>query len=205
MCRNGFVSSEPALVVMKVTGSGKADLRWDGLPNVKCPEASACKHGYVLPGQEVLVGHALGAFVCAFYVESNSAGWMQRSRLEPVPERNDTTQLANWTGVWIINKNEDSRIEITRDGVRLKVKGRGYWPGRLFKPTKEFPFSRQVGGFDFSAAPTNGRVELSAGDDAYACKVTLRRVADYLIASDNGECGAMNVRFSDVYWRRPRR
>ncbi|MCA1633634.1 MAG: hypothetical protein LC802_07935 [Acidobacteria bacterium] len=38
-----------------------------------------------------------------------------------------------------------------------------------------------------------------------SCRVTLRLVGDYLVASDNSECGGMNVRFDGVYRRKQAR
>jgi hypothetical protein len=37
------------------------------------------------------------------------------------------------------------------------------------------------------------------------CRATLRLVGDYLVVSDNSDCGGMNVRFDGVYRRRPTR
>jgi hypothetical protein len=50
---------------------------------------------------------------------------------------------------------------------------------------------------------TMGTDETLAFDkgDEYDCRVRLRRLVDYLLITDNGNCGGMNVRFDGVYRR----
>ena len=52
---------------------------------------------------------------------------------------------------------------------------------------------------DLALAVFNVGGEFFVTDDA--CTVTLRLLGPYLVASDNGGCGGMNVHFTGVYRR----
>lgn len=194
-CRNGLFSSEPNITVMRVTGSERSPLRWDAGTQDGCPDADSCRHGYLLPGQEVLAGKSMGAFVCVYYQPSASAGWMLASALaaEPPPS---TPTPSDWTGHWSVDAGEDSTIDITLDGAALAVDGEGYWPARDYEQGPGQP-AQHEGGFSGRAAPTGGRLVLNDN----GCETSMRRVGAYLVVTDNGQCGGANVRFDGVYTR----
>jgi len=80
-------------------------------------------------------------------------------------------------------------LDIRRDGksASLKVKGEAYWHG--------LGDNVHVGAVAATAQPQGHELVLVEEE----CQVTLKLVGDFLIASDNSECGGVNVRFNGVY------
>ena len=92
-----------------------------------------------------------------------------------------------WAGVW---QNEAAKITVQSIGNgQLDIKGHairdlGLGTGEIF------------GDFAIAGNPEKGIVT-GSGDDA--CKVSVRRLGDYLVVADNGGCGGMGVSFSGMY------
>ncbi|MFZ2030590.1 MAG: hypothetical protein WAU68_09805 [Vitreimonas sp.] len=189
-CRNGAFADEAVINPMRVIGAGRVYLRWDGGSQEGCPGLDACRHGYVVAGQEVLVGKRLGDFACAYYAPSGSAGFVPAAALAPMAVA-PPAALGDWVGHWSIDRDEDATIDITLHNGALAAEGEAYWPGRhaAREPNE--------GGFGGTGTLTAGRLNVHEG----GCEVSMRRVGAYLIATDNFECGGANVRFNGVYSR----
>ena len=56
-----------------------------------------------------------------------------------------------------------------------------------------------VGEIDFLGEPVLDLLEIGDGNEKYDCRVRLRRVGNYLLVSDNLNCGGANVTFNGVY------
>jgi hypothetical protein len=198
MCRNGgFASADPAsFAIAKVTGAPRTYLRSDAAP---CPnDTDACHtRAYVVPGDTVLTGAAQGGFVCALYPGKNggSAGYVRRDEISVQP-KDATPALSAWAGTW---KDGDDSITLRVNSGKLVAKGEAYWPS-ADPSLKERPGGPNLGEMSGTAAP-DGRTVVYAGKDADDCRVTLTLVGPYLVATDNDNCGGMNVTFTGVYQR----
>ena len=191
-CRNGAFSSEPRIAVARVIGASRVYLRWDGGSLEGCPANDACRHGYVLAGQEVLAGKSMGDYVCVYYPGSGSAGWVPANSLageNPLP----ASTPRDWTGHWVIDHREDSVIDIQAVSGGLAADGEAYWPARHVTGGQV----QHDGGFSATASPRDNELRLAEE----TCEVALRLIGAYLIATDNSNCGGANVRFDGVYTR----
>ena len=97
-----------------------------------------------------------------------------------------------WSGTW---KFYGSEIKIVPTGKTdvYKITGNAFWQG-LRKDNVH------VGELDGDAKLDEAILKYSEGDlDEYACKITMRLVDRFMIASDNNNCGGVNVTFSGVY------
>lgn len=134
----------------------------------------------------------VGSFVCVGVPQKGKLatmfGWIPISRWHatdspPQPE-------ARWVGVW---QNETAKITVQSAGNgQLDIKGHAI---RGLGPDGEG--TEIYGDFSIVGKPESGIV--TANDDSGPCEVSVRRVGDYLIATDNGACGGMGVTFSGMY------
>jgi len=54
-----------------------------------------------------------------------------------------------------------------------------------------------------AAVPGSGELIFRDGEGDAMCEVKLHRRGPYLVASDNSQCGGMNVRFNGIYTKMP--
>jgi hypothetical protein len=196
-CRNGgFPSEQDQFGLAKVAGQGRLYFLGDsdGCPN----DGPACRSKtYVVAGDTLLTGRIHGAYLCAFYPNrfGGTAGWVRRDRLTPVAMT--APPLQAWIGHWA---DGDNTIDLSRRGKGLKVSGEAYWPSAN-PSVEERPGGPNIGSLDGLITPQGGRARLA---DEYpdGCRATLTLVGPFLVASDNGGCGGMNVRFDGIYRRR---
>ena len=195
-CRNGaFTSDAEEFRPARVTGARGSRAYFYG-DDEGCPgPAAKCRQkAYVVPGDEVLVSRTFGDWYCAWFQPargSETVGWLQADRLG-VSEPAANPPLAMWLGAWGFYDNSLSLGRGRRAGV-LRVEGNATWVGAN-------PGNVHVGEVAGEAAPA-GNV-LKVGDAEDDCRLTLRLVGPYLVASDNKQCGGMNVTFDGVYRRR---
>lgn len=195
-CRNGLFSSDEAeFGLAKIGGNWTARIHFykddDDCPTdtVKCETKS-----YLITGDQVLVSRKYGKWVCAWYQPqkgSETVGWLLADKLI-MSEAPAQPALASWIGLWKYGKKS---LDIRRDGKTglLKVKGYAIWEG--------VGANVHVGGVEAVAQP-QGKELLLVEEE---CQVSLKLVGDYLVATDNSECGGVNVRFSGVFRKAPRR
>jgi hypothetical protein len=196
-CRNGGFPMENAKFgVAVVKGAGRAYLLYDmdGCPAIstRCQKVG---EGYILPGDKVATGRAMGDYVCAYYPsrDGGSAGWVEKSRLRPLPIEAKPLP-STWLGAWSDEGNP--AMSITQEQGSLHVVGESYWPGRSRR--KEWPLGwPHTGEIDGTLTLLGNRA--SYDDDG--CKIELTLVGDFLVAADNRECGGANVNFDGVYRR----
>ena len=197
-CRNGaFPSQQSDFAVAKVVGTPRLYLLRD---LEGCPEKgeAACRQrSYVVSGDTVVTGRDLGPYRCAFFPNKvgGSAGWVDRSKLQPVPQVTPTLQ--GWAGDW---KDGDNGLQIRVRGSQLQVEGDAYWPSA--NPSlEERPGGPHIGAVNASATPRGSQVDFVED----TCSVHAQLLGDMLVVSDNSECGGMNVRFDGVYRRAGKR
>ncbi|MGE6332600.1 hypothetical protein [Stenotrophomonas sp. NPDC077659] len=191
-CRNGaFPSGQSDFAVAKVVGTPRLYLLGD-LDGCPAKGEPACRQrSYVVSGDTVVTGRDLGPYRCAFFPNKvgGSAGWVDRSKLQPVAQVTPTLQ--GWAGDW---KDGDNGLQIRVRGSQLLVDGDAYWPSA--NPSlAERPGGPHIGAVSASATPRGSQVDFVED----SCKVHAQLLGDVLVVSDNSECGGMNVRFNGVY------
>lgn len=189
-CRNGlFPSDEAEFKPATVSGTKGTQIHFfnddDG-----CPSAAAkCSmRSYLITGDQVLVSRRYGSWICSWYqprMGSETVGWLPVESLV-ISEHPASPALEKWIGRW---KYYDQSLNIRRDSKSgtLIVKGDAMWRG-----TGD---NVHVGSVAARSLPQGNELILIEEE----CRVTLKLVGDYIVASDNSECGGMNVRFNGVY------
>lgn len=195
-CRNGAFAREAGeLRTARVTGKKNERAHFYG-EDEGCPgPAAKCRQkAYVIPGDEVVVSRAFGDWLCAWHQPARgpeTVGWLAAGRLavaEPA-----AAPLASWLGEWEFYDNA-LRLSRAQTAGALRVEGDATWVGAN-------PGNVHVGEVEGEAAPAGGVLRVG-GDDEQDCRLTLRLVGAYLVASDNKRCGGLNVTFDGVYRRK---
>jgi hypothetical protein len=197
-CRNGgFPSVQSDFAVARVTGSGRLYLLgdMDGCPARGEP---ACRQrSYLVTSDKVVTGRVLDGYRCVFFPNrgGGSAGWVDAGRLQVVPL--PAPALADWAGHW---QDGDNTLELRlRDG-RLQATGAAYWPSAR----TERPYGPHIGQINAQSVP-HGRSVDFVDDDIDECRLHAQWLGEYLLVSDNTQCGGANVSFDGVYRRAPAR
>jgi hypothetical protein len=189
-CRNGlFPSDEAEFKLAKVSGIKGTQIHFfnddDG-----CPSADAkCRmRSYLVTGNQVLVSRRYGSWICSWYQPlkgSETVGWLPVDSLV-ISEHPASPALEKWIGRW---KYYDQSLNILRDSKSgfLTVTGDAIWRG--------LGDNVHVGSVAAGSLPQGNELILVEEE----CRVTLKLVGDYIVASDNSECGGVNVRFNGVY------
>lgn len=192
-CRNGlFPADEAEFKLATVSGKKGTQLHFlnddDG-----CPSAAAkCRlRSYLISGNQVLVGRRYGAWICSWYQPRNggeTVGWLPVASLV-ISDQGTSPALETWLGQWQYGPQS---LNIRRDSKAgtLLVKGDAIWHG--------LGDNVHVGSVAAGALPAGNELILNEEE----CRVTLKLVGDYIVASDNAECGGVNVRFNGVYRKR---
>ena len=194
-CRQGsFPSESEEYQIARVNGSAKEKAYFHDDTRDDCPAGKGCQSkSYLVPEDEVLISRILNSdWGCAWYTPkkgSPTIGWISMRRLDFLPGGLNLI-AQDWLGKW---KYFDNSIVITKGGGgELDVKGNALWRG--------LGDNVHIGELDQKAKPTGNILKLGENETSeYDCKATLRLVGKYLIASDNMNCGGVNVTFSGVY------
>ncbi len=178
--------------VAKVIGAPRTYLR-------SCSnETASCRgRAYVLPGDTVLTGAAEGGYVCALFPSKSgdSVGLVLQGEITLQPQ--PAPPVATWVGTW---RNGDDSITLRAKGAQLTASGNAYWPSAN-PPLKDRPGGPNLGEMSGTATPQGNRV-VFAGKDADDCEVKLTLLPPFLAATDNLNCGGMNVTFTGIYRKR---
>ncbi len=164
-----------------------------------CADASCAERAYVVPGDRVVVYQHSGRRSCAiFEAARETTGWVDSDRLWADVAASHLPASA-WTGTWY---DGDDQIRLRQQaGDRLRVDGNAYWPGA--HPTKDWPSGwPHIGQLGGTGTVIGNRVDYGEGDEGYACRATMRLLGEYLLVTDNGNCGGANVRFTGIYQRK---
>ena len=152
-----------------------------------CPSEACRRKAYVIAGDTVLVGGTSTDWACAAFVGPKGAvtGWIAKRQLALNPT-NPNPSLAAWGGEWKSGRN--SLSVQAQSGGSISVDGLALWGDG------PAPHTCEVQG---AATPAGNHATVKDGP----CQVTLALADDWLIASDNNQCGGFNVTFSGVYRR----
>ena len=195
-CRDGFFTRDSQDFKIGKVKAARAYFHSDERED--CPEGANCRRkAYLVPRNEVIVNRVRNAFACVWYspMKGNpTVGWLKASELSIfTPPKIIGTKA--WLGEWVY---EGNGIEFTDNKLAgfLNVTGNATWKG--------LGDNVHVGEIDGRYGPLDGVINYSDGDDEYDCKITMRRIGNYLIVADNLKCGGVNVTFSGVYTKRRR-
>ena len=165
----------------------------------QCPDGDNCRlKTYVVKNDPVVIWKTYNGFGCATFTPRKGAstdGWISLKDLE-ISERS-TPSLKDWVGNW---ETRYSSLELrpAKSQGKLKLTGDAVWYGA--KGTG----SVHVGQIEEEEVSPNGdTITYHDGTGEYACKAKIRYVAPYLVVSDSGYCGGINVTFTGVYERAP--
>jgi hypothetical protein len=184
----------PLFVVTTNAGEERAYLYKQTRP---CPKDKPCgsrQKAHLVNGNVVFAGPPNRGFRCAYYGSSHGkivAGFVPIENLKPMVEDNGIS-IDFVTGTW--NYESDSiKIKAAAAG---QVSGDGQASYQTAETVNEGSLSAQ-------APLAAGQKELvfKEGDDESSCVVKLHRRGPYLVASDNGNCGGLNVSFDGIYTR----
>jgi hypothetical protein len=188
-----------------------------------CPRASCRARPYLVAGDPVIVWKHDGGYTLVSFADGRGGGhdgWLADGALvaaSPDPPRLD------WIGHW---RGPERDIEIRRGKApgHLLATGDATWGAR--DPDRVARGGVNIGTVAADLIPSGNAVAFSQGTpeeggrivtdengdrvstlsydapgDEFRCRIRLRRVGDYLLASDNGNCGGHNVTFSGAYRR----
>jgi hypothetical protein len=192
-CRNGaFTRDSEEFALARVAGRKGERVHFRG-DDEGCPGTAAkCRQkAYLLAGDEVIVSRSFGDWRCAWYQPARGAetvGWLPADRLG-LSGPAAGAPLAAWLGAWAFYDNA-LRVTRGRTAGALRVEGDATWVGVN-------PGNVHVGEVSGEAAPAGNTLTVGGGEDD--CRLTLRLIGSYLLASDNRQCGGLNVSFDGVY------
>ncbi|HYP53324.1 MAG TPA: hypothetical protein VEQ42_07270 [Pyrinomonadaceae bacterium] len=193
-CRNGAFTGDVARFRLgRVRGPRGARAHFHGDAE-GCPSPRCREKAYVIPGDEVIIAHGFGDWVCAWFQPAKGAetvGWLEASRLD-VSEDASAATPARFVGVWTFYENFLD-VRPGRGAGRLSVEGQAYWHG--------LGDNVHVGELAGEVTP-EGR-GFTYEDDS--CRVAAQLVGAYLVVEDNNQCGGVNVSFSGVYRKKQTR
>ncbi len=184
----------PLFVVKPSSGEDRAYLYNQTQP---CPKGEQCgsrQKAYLVSGDVVFAGPPNRGFRCAYYGRSNGkivAGFIPVENLKALVEDNRMS-IDFAIGTW---KYENDSIDI-----KAAAAGQVSGDGQAYYQTAE---TVNDGAFSAKAPLAAGQKELvfKEGNDESSCVVKLHRRGPYLVASDNNNCGGLNVRFDGIYTR----
>jgi hypothetical protein len=167
-----------------------------------CPaDTTACrKTSYLVTGDLVLSGRALGAFTCISYqqrAQTWATGWLPSAALTPVTPMASPTS-SDWLGTW---SHPGGSVEITRaEGGKLHIEGVMLVPsGRTVN--NGVLDARTMPQNDTIAFAEDGSIPFEKTDEG-ECRVRMHRIGPLLLVEDNNGCGGSGVTFSGLYHRK---
>jgi hypothetical protein len=197
-CRNGlFPRAAGTVSAAVVSAADKVPFRDDA---EGCPQADSCvRKAYLVKGDAVLVSSAESGLSCAWYFGRTRefVGWLPSEALTALPAA--APSPSDWIGTWVPIAGGQS-IRIAGGGAAFELSGEAQWRGGRDEAGEPVV---HVGSFRGRAAPAGDRLTLDADGGESGCVVRMQLVSRSLVVSDNALCGGVNVRFDNVYRRRP--
>lgn len=193
-CRNGFFPRESETYSIGKIKAKKGERVYFYGDDNDCPNGKNCRlKSYLIPNDKVIVSRNFAGFACAWFQPAKGAetvGWIPLDKLE-LDETDKNFDKKTLTGTWTYY---DSEIKIAATGKPdiYKITGDALWKG--------IGDNVHIGELDGEAKLVGINLKYGEDDeDEFACKVTMRLVDNFLIVSDNLNCGGVNVSFSGVY------
>lgn len=200
--REASLSDAAKVQLARVTQ--KTNLHWGNWPDEGCQQAGTCgQERSLVAGDQVVVTGAQGDWACVWYSHpSGRVTWrrvMPRRNLQVV--RFAATPL---TGTWQAASNTLLLRPAPNRLNRLLVRGSATWPF-LNDPSPDAQQQIARGGIHTgeidAATPWQAGQTSARFKDQEGCELKVRTLGPYLLATDNGQCGGMNVTFEGIYRR----
>ncbi|MBX7170009.1 MAG: hypothetical protein K1X72_03555 [Pyrinomonadaceae bacterium] len=194
-CRNGAFPRESKNYSLGNVKAKKGERIYFYGDDENCPNGKNCRQkSYLIAGNEVIISRKFGEWACVWYQPKKgyeTVGWISLKNLEFLNLDKSTDSLA---GSWKFYDNE-IQIKKSKNLNTFEVKGNAFWKGSANNV--------HVGELDGKAVWNSETLKYGEDDkDEFACKVTFNLVGNYLIVSDNMNCGGANVTFSGVYLKK---
>jgi hypothetical protein len=160
----------------------------------RCPGDQACasrQKAYLVDGNVVFAGPVSQGFRCSYYGTPKGkiiAGFIPDENL--TPEKGDASLTAEFVvGTW---QFQDDSIDIKTAGPgKVEADGNAVYQTSMTENDGAFSGTASV--------PASSELVFRDGEGDAMCEVKLHRRGPYLVASDNSQCGGMNVRFNGIY------
>jgi hypothetical protein len=170
------------------------------LDGTGCPDGPWCivPKPYLSSGNRVLVTQTTAGWVCAWGLIGQSdqwgfQGWVPAKAIKFL----DVTRhpsLRDWIGTWKLDGIDQLKIRESSAGT-LRVTGEARWYGPVVNGERDIHY----GSLDGHATPVGSRLYIGRTLSKGECKATLLLIDGYLVATDNNQCGGVNVRFNGVF------
>jgi hypothetical protein len=176
-----------------------------------CPSAeSACRlKAYLVPGDEVLMGAADGAYVCALFKSPRAietTGRLPRTALELVPPQ--PAPAREWEGKW--QRDRDTQVVIKSHAEEVAVSGNAIWGGHDRERVRRGAI--RTGVLNGKGRPRGQTLAIGYDPDRSGippapvearddCAAKLELYGRYLLVEDDGARGGINVSFTGIYVR----
>lgn len=158
----------------------------------ECGSERGCTATPAAWGTPVLIYREQGAWTCGYFSGHGGAGpaWIRSDALRMAPY-DARPPLNAWTGTWT---GGEDRVLIRTGSVpgTLHLMGNAVWHGE--KDDAHF------GDTKGDASPVGNRLHF-VQDGPDSCTIDMTLLDRYILASDNGLCGALNARFQGI-WKR---
>ncbi len=193
---SGFALPETGVGLARVTGAPRTYFRNE---SSSCPnDSDACRsQAYVVPGDTVLTGMTRGEFVCVQYLgeRSHRIGYVRQNEIAP-QQIDRSPPLSAWAGAWHSGGGAEGGdvIELRPQGTALAISGNATWDSGN-------PGGVNLGVVEGTVTP-QGNAATFTDPDVGDCRMEMTLASSFLVVSDNGKCGGLNVTFSGIYRRR---
>lgn len=174
---------EQRLVIAEVTAQHATLL-------TECQSQGECVASYsYAPGTPVLIYRQSGGWTCGYFSGRKGAGpnWIRSDQLR-VLSYNPRPSLKEWLGIWIGGEDRVS-IHAAKTLGALRLEGNAEWHGA--------GDNAHIGAMEGTVVPDGNRLHLVSG----VCTVDMTLLGNYIVASDNMNCGGLNARFEGI-WKR---
>jgi hypothetical protein len=158
----------------------------------ECGAEKGCIVSSAAWGTPVLIYRELGGWACGYFSGREGAGpaWIRSDALRVVPY--DTRPpLNSWEGTWT---GGEDRVLISSGSMpgTLHLVGRAEWHG--------MGNDAHFGDTEGYASPVGNHLHF-VQNGPNSCTIDMTLLNRYILASDNGSCGALNARFQGI-WKR---
>ena len=192
-CRNVFFPEKQNVLQLATVKLEKGEKLYFYSDEESCPEKASCKQkAYLIPNDTVIVNNVTDGWACAWYQgkKRETVGWLKADKLEF-----KTPSETKWTGKWTFYSNT---LNIKNSKGSIQVSGEAFWQGAMVNGEPNV----HTGSIDGELKMNRNHATVSEGEDEYSCHADLTLLDNYLMVSDNNNCGGANVSFTGVYTRK---
>lgn len=203
-----FLSQSADFAQAVVIGKENKPVPFQQEDSKSCPNKNLlkCAATYMFSGEKLIAAKNKGEFVCVWRPLANMAGWTPQKNLKK--NENKIFNLNNWVGEWI---NGENKISINKNkNDLLHFQGNAIWRGTILDNGEQNIHS---GEFEILGRPRSNKVRIINGNQDYFdavpseteqsyCEINLTLLDDYLLATDNKNCGGANVAFDGIYQKK---